>query len=100
MSTQFAQLIGTWRSDPSDQAGAQAYGDVTLKFCPDGTLIYIVHEGGTDNVIRMTFHIDSGFLLTDQPSHPRQERTRFEITADDKLALSFEDRPARFVRVR
>jgi hypothetical protein len=38
-------------------------------------------------------------LITDQPPHPKEERTKFKITADGKLVLLHENRPSAYVRV-
>jgi hypothetical protein len=42
MAVQETALIGTWKSDPSDSSGSDEYGDVTLKFGSDGTLLYTI----------------------------------------------------------
>ena len=94
------QLLGTWHSDPIDGAGTQAYGDVTLKFQEGGTLLYVVHESDRDQIMRLTFRVEPGFIVTDQPSQPRVERTAYEFTADGKLILSFGGEKSRYVRVR
>ena len=44
MAVQESGLVGTWKPDPNDSTGASAYGNVTLKFGADGTLLYIVRE--------------------------------------------------------
>ena len=92
-------LIGTWRSDPVDSAGVQSYGDVTLKFGPDGTLLYIVHETDQDQVIRLMFRVEGDFIVTDQPSQPRPERTKYEVTDDGKLVLAFGGEESRYIRI-
>jgi len=96
---QISQLLGTWRSDPMDVAGARSYGDVTLKFLADGTLLYMIHEHDRDQVMRLTFRVEPGFILTDQPSQPRAERTAYEFTVDGKLILTFSGEKSSYVRV-
>ncbi len=92
-------LIGTWKSDPSDRSGITSYGDVTLKFGTDGTLLYIIHESDQDQVIRLTFRVERGFIITDQPSQPRSETTAYEITPDGKLILALRGERSRYTRV-
>ena len=95
---QMHALIGTWGSDPAD-AGAQNYGSLTLKFLSDGNLLYIIHGDGKDQIIRLTFRLDSNFIITDQPSNPRSERTAYEFTEDGKLVLTLGQEKSRYVRV-
>jgi hypothetical protein len=97
---QITQLLGTWHSDPTDRAGVHSYGDVTLKFGPDGTLLYVVHQADKDQVIRLTFRVEPGFIVTDQPSQPRPEKTRYEFTQDGKLVLAFGGEKSCYIRVR
>jgi hypothetical protein len=46
----------------------------------------------------LTFRIDGDTIITDQPSAPREEWTRFEIDTDGKLILWFSGEPATYVR--
>jgi hypothetical protein len=95
---QARSVIGTWRSDSAD-AGVQNYGSVTLKFLPDGNLLYIIHGDDKDQIIRLTFRLDSNFIITDQPSKPQPERTAYEFTEDGKLVLMLGQEKSRYVRV-
>ena len=91
-------LIGTWRSE-SASAGKSAFGSVTQTFSPDGTLLYISHGDDKDQIIRLTFRIEPGFIVTDQPSKPRCEKTAYEFTQDGKLLLTFAEEKTLYVRV-
>jgi len=99
MSTQDANLLGTWKSDPRDSAGTNEYGDVTLKFSADGTLLYIVHESDRDQIMRLTYRTDEGFVITDQPSQPRPERTQYRINEDGILILAFGGQESRYLKI-
>jgi hypothetical protein len=89
MSTQLNELLGTWKSDPQDEESLRSFGKVTLNFGSDGSLLYTVHQAEKDHVMRLTFRVDSGFIVTNQPSHPHSERTAYELTSDGKLVLTF-----------
>lgn len=93
-----AALIGTWESDPDDLSGTQEYGRVTLEFGIDGTLLYIVHGRDKNQVIRLTYTVDEEFIVTNQPSKSRIEKTRYEFTPDGKLLLAFGGKASRYVR--
>ena len=57
---------------------------VTLKFGADGTLLHTVHERNKDQIMRLTYTVDEEFVVTSQPSKPRIEKTRYELTPDGK----------------
>lgn len=93
-------LIGRWESDPVDFSGMGSYGKVTIEFAADGSLTYSVHERDRDRVMILTFLLEEpGFIVTNQPSAPRPEKTAYEITADGKLILEFGGKRSRYVRI-
>lgn len=98
MSEKIPALLGTWKSDPGDSAGAQEYGRVTLEFGADGTLLYISHGPDKDDVIRLTYTVERDFIVTNQPSQPRLERTRYRFTQDGRLILAFSGHESSYVR--
>jgi hypothetical protein len=100
MPAQEISLIGTWKSDTNASTGAGSYGDVTLKFNADGTLLYIIREQDRDRIMRLTYHIEPGFIVTDQPSEPRPGRTEYQLGEDGVLVLAFAGRKSRYVKVR
>jgi hypothetical protein len=69
-----------------------------MVFSDDGSLTYIIHVEGKDEVIVMKYRIDDSVLVTDQPSQPGEERTPFTITPDGKLVLEFGGIRSRYVR--
>jgi hypothetical protein len=93
------RLLGTWRIDPEDKVAARILGRVTVTFYSDGRLIYKVHGAKKDDVILMTYEVEGDVIVTNQPSSPRIERTPFEITADDRLILTYGNQKSIFVRL-
>ena len=93
-------LIGTWKSDPGDVAGTGVYGNVTLRFDADGTLLHTVHELDRDQVIRLTYRVELGVIITDQPSRPGPERTPYEFAEDGALVLAFGGQKSRYLKVK
>src|SRR5688572_7676389 len=87
MTDQATQVLGVWRTDPNDRWSLQQYGDVSLRFDPGGTLLYTVHLPNKEEIVRLTYRIDGSYLVTDQPSSPREERTEFSFTPDGRLAV-------------
>jgi hypothetical protein len=93
------QIIGKWRSDPDDPEAIRMYGDVSLDFSRNGALTYTIHTEGRRQIMLMTYRIDRDALITDQPSDPKEERTRFEITSAGKLVLEHAHRPSMYLGV-
>jgi hypothetical protein len=98
MKERLAALLGTWKSDPNDPAASLAYGKVTLEFGGDGALLYISHGSDKDDVMRLTYTVEPDFIVTNQPSQPRLERTRYRFTDDGRLILSFTGQESSYVR--
>lgn len=82
-------LLGRWIVDPSDEAGVKRFGNVTLEFKEGGKLIYTIRESGKDRIILLTYTAQEGLLITNQPSHPREEHTPFEIDDSGRLRLTY-----------
>jgi hypothetical protein len=87
MSSEGTQLLGTWRTDPNDGWSLREYGEVSLRFEKDGTLVYTVHLPSKEQIMRLKYRVDGNVLVTDQPSSPREERTEFFFAPDDRLAV-------------
>lgn len=89
-------LIGRWVSDPEDKN--QLYGNVTLDFKVNGELIYTIHEENKDQIMLLTYKTEDGFLITNQPSHPKVEKTRYLFTKEGKLQLIYNDYVSLYIR--
>lgn len=81
------ELIGTWRTDPSDQWSLREYGDVSLQFTDTGTLVYTVHLPTKQQILKLVYRVEGEWLVTDQPSAPHEEWTQFSFTPDGRLAV-------------
>lgn len=91
-------LLGKWRTDPADTKALENFGDVGMKFDDAGKLTYVVHGDGGEEPVFMTYSVDGGVMITDQPSHPNPIETEWAISADDVLTLSLDGVSARFLR--
>ena|SRR3989442_15505820 len=65
-------LLGKW-------FGRVAGEPAALEFRPDGRVAYVVNSDGKQQTILLTWRIDGEELVTDQPSAPNEERTRFRF---------------------
>lgn len=70
-------------------------------FRPDGTLAYIIWDEARhrSSFIVLTYRTEGDLLVTDQPSAPREERSRFIFTQDGKLEIARQDGTVRLVQV-
>jgi len=93
-------LEGEWIIDPSDAKAKDIYGEIRMEFTSDGKLFYSILEGNKYSRINLIYWIeDDHILCTDQPSHPKVEKTDYEITFDNKLVLKYAGTPASFIKV-
>lgn len=91
-------LCGRWTTDPEDEVSLRESGQVSLVFDPDGKLTYIMHGGGKEEIVNLIYRVEGEMIVTDQPSAPREERTRFTLTSEGKLILEFGGVESRYVR--
>lgn len=91
-------LLGRWAVDPSDAATVHALGDVVMEFEEHGKLRYVIRAVEKDQIILMTYRIEGDHVITDQPSHPNPQTTRFFVRGQS-LQLDFEGVPSKFVRI-
>ena len=87
MRDEVAMLLGRWRTDPDDQWSLKEFGEVSLEFLVDGRLLYVVALPKKQQSMHLVYSVEGGCLVTDQPSHPRVQRTPFFFTPDGRLAL-------------
>ena len=99
MASANALLIGKWRAEPSDCASRDRYGDTTLEFRVDGQLVYTENVGKNREISLLTYRVEEGIIVTDQPSAPREDRTPFELTNDGKLILDYGGLTSCYIRV-
>lgn len=82
-------LIGQWRFLHADKRAPDQSG-VVITFDKHGGLTYEIMSQEMMQTIKLTYRVENSWLITDQPSSPRVERTRFQITPSGELVLEFE----------
>jgi hypothetical protein len=91
-------LLGKWKSDPSDLQTTELYGQVSIEFTDRGEVSYTIHGPDKDQIILLNYRVEGDVLVTDQPSEPRQERTRFFLDSAGRLLLFFGGRKSSYIR--
>ncbi|WP_342248680.1 hypothetical protein [Sphingomonas sp. OTU376] len=91
-------LAGRWAVDPTDATTIGELGDAVLQFDPDGRLTYTIRLPDKDQIMLLTYRVQGNIIITDQPSHPDEQRSEFEVT-EDKLMVAFGGQRSHFVRL-
>ena len=85
-------LIGRWR-----QVGPAA-DESTMVFTNDGKLIYSVATGDKIQVINMVYEVSGDQIITDQPSNPQKEISKFYFEPSGILVVDQPGEKTRFMR--
>ena len=64
--------------------------EIRMAFHPDGRLTYSIHLKEKVQIMKLVFRISGDTILSNQPSHPKEERTRFAFEDDGTLRLEHE----------
>jgi len=92
------ELIGIWNSDLTDMVTQNTLGEVTMTFTDDGKLTYDIHENGKIQRINMIYSTIGDTIITDQPSNPRQEKTKYRIKNSKILVMEFGGETTKFIK--
>ncbi len=92
-----AALLGRWRLVETDGDYDTGRG-TTAEFTSDGRLTYTIHEGDTQQLIFLTWVVVGDVIVTNQPSHPSETRTRFFFPGPDRLVLELAGAQSHFIR--
>jgi hypothetical protein len=62
---------------------------VSMDFRPDGSLEYSIDLGDRLQIMNLTYAVEGDFIVSNQPSSPQEERTKFSLGADGRLELDY-----------
>ena len=93
-----SRLLGRWQLGDVD-GDLDLELDSTMTILPDGEMLYAIPTPSGQQIMRLTYRQEGNFLITDQPSAPREERTCFKFLNDDTLVLDYDGSLAEFYRV-
>ena len=92
-------LIGSQKlveADPSLDLGEND----EMYFSESGDLLYAIDAGSKQQIMNLTYKVDSEFLITDQPSNPNVQRTRYNIEEGGILILDNEGALAKYQKIK
>jgi hypothetical protein len=81
------RLFGKWRLTTTEAVDTAE--ETVSEFTPDGRLIYSITESGKTGVMNLVFRTEDGYIISNQPSHPREDRTKYEFAKDGALILVY-----------
>ena len=89
---------GRWRMVDTDGAYDTGLG-TEVEFQPGGNLTYTIHQAETQQLILLTWRLEDGFVVTNQPSHPAEIRSKVISLGPEELVLEYSGEKPRLVRV-
>ena len=91
------RFLGEWQL--VKQEGDMDVGEgVTMTFTDDGKLVYVIHQTDSKQIMNLVFRVDGDRLVTNQPSHPREETTKFSFDSEGNLILDYDGSKTWFAR--
>jgi hypothetical protein len=92
------KIIGSWKlleADPSLDLGEND----EMYFSEDGDLLYAIDAGSKWQILKLTYTVENETLITDQPSSPDEQRTKFTIENENLLVLDYDGALAKYKRI-
>jgi len=93
------RLFGKWTTDKNGKLTVDFLGDVTMTFTTKGELIYEIKEDDRLQIINMIFWTEDNYIISDQPTHPKKEKTKYSFGTADSLILEFEGQTTRLIKI-
>ena len=82
------RLLGRWQLLKAE--GDMDVGEgVTMTFTSDGNLVYVIHQKDSKQIMNLSYRVEGGRLVTNQPSQPRDESTTYSFDAEGNLILEY-----------
>ena len=91
-------LLGRWEFEKSEPAGSGFEGSA-MEFEGNGKLTYASPTEGGTGLMVLTWRIEDAFLVTDQPSAPQENRTKFAFEGTDRLRLEYSGVTSWYARI-
>lgn len=70
-----------------------------VEFHPDRNLTYTIHLSEKQQLILLTWRPEDGFIVSNQPSHPHEVRSKVVSVGPDELVLEHAGEKTRLIRV-
>jgi hypothetical protein len=81
------RLHGRWEIVRTDDPSMELDEGVELQFSPDGSLKYVIKQAGSRQVMNLTYEVQGSEIISNQPSAPAENRTKYAFSDDGQLVL-------------
>ena len=92
------KFIGSWKLIVADTSLDLGDND-EMVFTENGDLFYGIDAGSKWQIMKLIYKIENGILITDQPSSPNEEKTKYYFDEDDLLILDYEGAVAKYQKI-
>jgi hypothetical protein len=92
------RFLGRWKL-LKDEGSMEIGHGVTMTLTEDGKLVYVIHQKDSKQVMNLVFRVEGNHLVTNQPSHPQGEKTKFSFDSEGNLILDYDGNKSWFTRV-
>ena len=95
------QLLGKWKLEKYDTSFQRdsSVKNEYMEFKPNGELDYIIDLGDKQQIMKLTFYSIDGIIVSNQPSDPREEKTKYYFDKTGKLVLDYQDKKGWYIKV-
>jgi hypothetical protein len=88
-----SRLVGSWIADSTE------FNRTKVIFKRNGKLISEIYENDKTVIMNLIFETNGDFIISDQPSHPKIEKTKYNIYGD-LLIMDFEGEFTKYKRIK
>jgi hypothetical protein len=81
------RLHGQWQLVRSEDPTMEVGEGVEMQFSPDGKLTYTIKQSGSRQIMNLTYQVQGSEIVSNQPSAPAENRTRYAIDEQGQLVL-------------
>ncbi len=86
-------LFGEWNALHNESE------NVKMCFYPDGSLVYQIISNDKTQIMNLTYYTKNGFIISNQPSKPKEERTKYYFENNySVLCLEFDGELTKFYK--
>ena len=81
------RLHGHWHLARSEDPTMEVGEGVEMQFSPDGKLTCTIKQSGSRQIMNLTYEVQGSEIISNQPSAPAENRTRYAIDEQGQLVL-------------
>ena len=91
-------FIGSWKIIKADSSLDLGDND-EMEFSENGELIYAIDAGLKWQIMKLTYKVENNYLVTDQPSSPNEQKTKYKFENKNVLVLDYDGALAKYQRI-